>query len=218
VFRPDGSLGLLIPIGLLLLVIVLAVRERARQALLERWASSNGWSSRSRRLDPSLPTVTVDWIDRLPGRSPWGVSLLLSGTLSGRAVSVAEYANRETGGGDGTTLEMHRFIVVVVNLHTPLPDMEVRPRARRRFGRGTQSAETFDQRFRVLGDAVATEQVIPPALLAEHVAGTVPPWSVHHTELMTYTRGRLRDPERIPDFVAPLLRVADHLDPRGDVS
>lgn len=216
------SLGLLIPVGLFVLVVLLIVfarrRERARQTLLQQWASDNGWSY--------VPSPSVDWMNRLPGRSRRGVSLLLSGTLSGRSVNVAEYSyteSRMTTDSDGrshTTSETHRFIVVVVNLRRSLPDLEVRPRAglsrlaRTWFGAGTQSTETFDQRFRVLGDAAAAGRVIPPDLLAEHIAGTVPPWSVRNTELMTYARGRLQDPERIPDLVGPLLRVADHLDPQ----
>jgi hypothetical protein len=218
-------LGLLIPVGLIVLLIVLVVlvvharrRERARQALLQQWVGDNGWSY--------VPSPSVDWMHRLPGRRRKGVSLLLSGTVSGRPVNVAEYSyteSRTTTDSEGrshTTSETHRYIVVVVNLRRPLPDLEVRPRAglsrlaRTWFGGGTQSTEIFDQRFRVLGDAETAGQVIPPALYAEHVAGTVPPWSVHHTELMTYSRGRLQDPERIPELAGPLLRVAEHLDPQ----
>lgn len=109
--------------------------------------------------------------------------------------------------------------MLIVTLRTALPSLTVRPRAglsrlaRARFGGGTQSTKLFDQRFRVQGDAAAAQRVIPPALLADHIAGVVPPWSVRDTELMTYHRGRLRHPETIPELVGPLLTVACHLDP-----
>lgn len=211
--------------GVAVVIIVLLVirarrMERARQAQLRQWADDNGWSY--------MPSPSVDWGTRLPGRNRRGVSLLLAGRLSGRRVGVAEYSYTQTStstNSDGTSTtssQTHRFVVVVVKLPGPLPDLAVQPRAglsrlaRTWFGAGAKGAgdATFDRAYRVIGDPAVAARMIPDALIAEHVAGTVPPWSVHGDEIMTHQRGSLEGGERIPELVAPLLRVADHLAPQ----
>ena len=66
----------------------------------------------------------------------------------------------------------------------------------------------FDRTFRVDGDPVAVRWLLSPALVSAHVAGTVPPWSLHQSELMTHLPGRLDRLDRIPALAEPLTRVA----------
>ncbi len=208
---------------LVALIVVAAVisarRERERRERLRHWATRYEWAYVER--------PAVDWTARLPGRNRRGVSLLLSGVLDGHPVSVAEYSYTETHtstthNASGTTSTStssttHHFVVVVVRLPRPGPSVEVVPRhglsklGRALFGdRPTALGyEPFDRAFRIAAkDPGAARYLVGPALAGEHIAGRVPAWSLHGTELVTYRSGRLGPPEQIPDLVAPLLRVA----------
>jgi hypothetical protein len=76
------------------------------------------------------------------------------------------------------------------------------------FGTGSATGNAeFDKRFTVAGDPLA----LPPALVAAHLAGAVPGWSLYGTDLMTWRQGRIADPAQIFQLAAPLFPVADHL-------
>jgi hypothetical protein len=80
------------------------------------------------------------------------------------------------------------------------------------FGDGATAVgqEDFDRAYRVVSKD--PRAVLSPGLVAEHVAGRLPEWSLHGNELLTYRGGRIGDPATIPDQFTPLLRVAALLD------
>jgi hypothetical protein len=140
---------------------------------------------------------------------------------------VAEYAYSEThtsSGPDGvggstttTSTQTHHFVVTVVRLSRSYPPIAVEPRgALSKLGRtlfGAAGATTghanFDRQFRVTTtDRVLARRLITPALIGEHLAGAVPPWSLYGHDLLAYRPGRIDNPNHIPGIVAPLLRVA----------
>ncbi|WP_326558272.1 hypothetical protein [Micromonospora sp. NBC_01796] len=224
----DGLLAGLLGFGCLAAVAVLALlvvlvllgrrRNGQRRDTLRRWAGRNGWVY--------VPLPTVDWGTRLPGGNRAGVAVVVSGVVAGQRVSVAEYNHTETYTGTGsdgmggttstTSSHSHPYVVVVVHLGHAYPSVEVSPRGpAAQVGRalaGGGGAVTgdrdFDRAFRVEGDPVAVRWVLSPALVAAHVAGSVPPWILHQGELMTYLPGRLDQVDRIPALAEPLTRVA----------
>jgi hypothetical protein len=48
-------------------------------------------------------------------------------------------------------------------------------------------------------------------LIAEHVAGRVPGWSLADRDLLTWRSGQIRSPDQIGMLAAPLVRVAQLL-------
>ncbi|MFI5495618.1 hypothetical protein [Actinoplanes sp. NPDC051859] len=195
-------------------------RERDRRQALDLWAAARGWTV--------VVKPAVDWGSRLPGRNRRGVTLALTGPLWGRRASVADYSYTEvtsTGGADGTKTTTHHFTVLVVHLDRPSPLLGVAPRGtldrwgRALFGAGaTLGHEEFDRAFRVVGDPGASPYPLSPALLAAHVAGAAPSWTVSGTDLVTCTPGRLKDPQTIPYLLGSLYRVADLLTGRAPVA
>jgi hypothetical protein len=213
-------------VALLVLIVVGAVvsarRERQRREALRLWAARHGWTYAEQ--------PTTDWGARLPGHNRRGVSLMLSGVLGGYPVSVADYSythttTSTTRNADGTSSTStssttYHFVVVVVRLGRPGPPVEVQPRhglsklGRALFGEAATAIghEPFDSAFKISAkDPAAARHLVGPRLAAEHLAGRVPAWSLRGVELMTYQRGRLGEPERIPGLVAPLVRVASLL-------
>jgi hypothetical protein len=207
-------------VGLLALIVVLIVfsvrRERQRQARIRQWAERRGW------------TVTVrprgiEWTSLLPGRNRRGVSLLLSGTLYGRPVAIAEYSytvTTSTGTSGGSTTVTYNFIVTVARLPAWYPPVAVQPRgAMSKLGRsifGDNAAATgheeFDRRFRVVTkDPAASRALIGPALVGEHLAGRIPGWSLAGQDLLTWQVGPIKDPSQLETVAAPVLRIADLL-------
>jgi hypothetical protein len=200
-------------------IVVSVRRERRRREALRLWAARYGWTY--------LERPATDWGDRLPGRNRRGVSLVLSGVVDEYPVSVADYEYTETStsttrNADGsssssTSSRTHHFIVIVVRLPRPAPALAVQPRGglsklgRTVFGDRASALgyEPFDRAFKVVTkDPGAARHLIGPVLAGEHVAGRVPAWSVRGVELLTYERGRLGDPARIPALAAPAVRVA----------
>jgi hypothetical protein len=210
-------------VGLVVFALVQKSRRqrRRRQRLIE-WAARNGWAF--------TPSPAVDWASRLPGRNKKGVSLALSATIGRHPVSVGEYSYTEShissapDGAGGTTTtttsQTHQYIVTVVRLAQSYHPIAVQPRKAmsrlgRRLGKDDPNAtgnDRFDRQFKVHADDMAyARHLVGPALVAEHVAGTVPPWNLHGNELLAYRNGRLDKPEQVPALVAPLIRVADLL-------
>jgi hypothetical protein len=211
----SGGVALLAVVGVVLLTVRARRRARRRRAALRRWADANGWVVAS---DP-----VVDWGSRLPGGDTHGVSVALSGSMSGRPVGVGEYAFTESAtirrpdGGHGTRRSTHEYVVVVVRLDPPSAYLGVQPcEVLARWGRTVLGVGSpigdgrFDERLRIVGDPAVAAYRLPDALVAAHVDGTVPPWTLYGSELMTWYPGRI-DPARVREAVEPLLRVADLL-------
>jgi hypothetical protein len=176
-------------------LVVKASRQRRRRDQLVQWAARNGWSV--------TPTPAVDWGARLPGGNRKGVSVALSAMMGGRPVSIAEYSYTENATGSPQT---HQFIVTVVRLAQSYPPVAVQPRhALSKLVK--MGGDSFERQFKVEG----AHQLVGPALVAEHLAGTVPPWNLYGNELLAYRHGRLDRPDQIPALVSPLVRVADLL-------
>jgi hypothetical protein len=209
----------------LALAIVLAVaarrRERRRREALQVWAVRSGWQYR--------PRPQVEWWRRMPGRNKRGVALALSGVVGGRPASAAEYSYTTTstthyGASVQSTSSTHHYVLYVVRLRGPWPAMAVQRRgAASRFGRalfGDRATavgyEPFDSAFRVSAEhAEQVRGLLGRELLAEHVAGRLPDWSLHGDELMTMETGLIADPAIIPGRLAALVRIADLLESRG---
>jgi hypothetical protein len=213
-----GGLGCLAVV--VVLVIVLAVvghrRERERKERLQYWAVRNHWQYQ--------PHPRVEWWRRMPGRNRRGVSLALMGVLGGRPVAVAEYSyttTSTTNNSDGSTSSSsttHHYVLYVVRLREPWPAVAVHRRgAMSRFGRtlfGDRATalgyEPFDSAYRISAERPETvRQVFGRDLVAEHVAGRLPEWSLHGDELMSTEAGRIAEPERIPGRFGALVRIAD---------
>jgi hypothetical protein len=159
-------------------------------------------------------------VARLPGRNRRGVSLLISGVVSGRPVSVAEYSyrtsSRNSDGTDSTTT--HHYIVTGVRLDTQYAPIAVVSRgALSRLGRnvfGDNAAATghdgFDREFRVdTKDPALARTLLGPALIAEHLADRVPDWSLAGLDLLTWQPGQIKDPDQIATLAARLVRVTE---------
>ncbi|MEH1130656.1 hypothetical protein [Micromonospora sp. CPCC 206061] len=214
------GLGLVLLIAFVVVATVLGVRhERRRRAALRDWARRHGWRY--------VEEPRVDWMSRMPGTSRRRVTLALTGVLNGREVTVADYSyirssTSTTTGADGhsstsTSSTTHHFVVVVVSLPEPGPTLAVERRGGlSKLGRAilgdkptALGDEQFDSKFRLTGpDPDTIRRYVGPALVAEHIAGRVPPWSLYGSQLLTYYEGSIDDPERIPAFAEPLVRVA----------
>ncbi|HET8684688.1 MAG TPA: hypothetical protein VFM54_22880 [Micromonosporaceae bacterium] len=192
-------------------------RDQDRRERIQQWAVENSWAY--------TPSPQVGWGSRLPGRNRDGVSWVLSGTVQDYPVSIADYTYTEvigdTIGGVAAAMYPRHLLVVVVRLGEPCPAVAVEPLAgmaaigRALFGDRGEAVgdERFDQRFRIVtkADRSHARQLVGPALVAEHVAGTVPAWSLKDGELLAYREEELDDPEQIPTLAAPLTRVAGML-------
>jgi hypothetical protein len=210
----------------LTIAIVFAViarrRERQRREALQYWAVRNHWQYQ--------PRPDVEWWRRMPGRNRRGVVLALSGTVGGRPASIAEYmytTTSTTTGADGataTTSSTHHYVLYVVRLRHAWPTIAVHHRgAMSRFGRtlfGDRATalgyEPFDSAYRVSAERPeAAREIFGRSLVAEHVAGRLPEWSLYGDELMTYVTGRIGDPAMIPAQFAALVRIADLIESRS---
>lgn len=195
--------------------VVAARRERERREALQVWAKRHGWQVVER--------PDVEWGRRMPGRNRRGVSLALFGTVDGRPVSIADYSyttsstSTDANGASQTTTTTHHHVAVVVRLRMPRPTVAVHRRGggsklwRSLFGdRATAIGyEAFDSAYRVsAADPTLVRAVLGGPLVAEHVAGRLPDWSVEGNELLTFFQGRIGAPEQIPAQIGPLLRVA----------
>ena len=200
--------------GLLAVLIVVTVRQaRRREQMFRQWATRAGWTLTER--------PQTGWYRFLPGGNRYGVSRALSGTVRGRPVTVAEYTHRERRViGETSSISTHRYVVVVVRLGRPYPLIAVDSRGafsklgRKLFGDGQAATgnDEFDRRFRIATKEPAiARQVVGPQLIAAHLAGTVPAWTVSGLELLTYREGTIDRPDRIPVLAEPTLRIADLL-------
>jgi hypothetical protein len=187
--------------------------DRRRRDWIGQWAAQHGWTVEK--------DSAVGWTSRLPGRDPYGVSLVVSGMVNGRRFSVADYSyirfqpvRSESTSRTGTP---RHLIVAVIQLGESYPPVAVQPRRTlsrlRRVWFGDRATATghaeFDRRFRVVAQDPAARGLVDPALIVEHLAGRVPPWSVAGTELLNYQPGELRDPGQVLVAVGALSRVVE---------
>ncbi|MGE7002961.1 hypothetical protein ACQKHK_12560 [Staphylococcus capitis] len=228
----SGTLIAVVVLVLVALAIWGYLRDRRRQDAIIRWAARSGWTIQK---DAQVP-----FLNRLPGYERRKISLLLHSTISGRPVAVAEYSwTRANPGssyadaGDGIldslvpdlfgdpSLNSHHFVVTAVRLPRPYPPLSVARRRHGLYGLRQKMAggkavsldyPPFDDKFRVTtNQQELARRLLGPTLVAEHVDGRLPTWSVVDHDLISWRPGRLDDPEKIPEEIAPLLRVADLL-------
>jgi hypothetical protein len=204
-------------IALTVLVVLLHVyraqKERARQARISQWAASHGWTV-------TLRPRALEWCNQLPGHDRRGVSLILSGNVSGWPVSVADYSyvtTSSTGPDGATTRTRHRFIVTAVRLPGPYKPIAVQSRkglsrvGRAIFGDGAAATgnEGFDRRFRVqTKDPATSRALIGPTLISEHLAERIPEWNLAGQNLLTWQSGKIEDPSCIQPLADRLVYVA----------
>jgi hypothetical protein len=201
------SIAAFTAVVLIALAVWRARRERARKAEISQWAVSRGWTVTPR------PGV-LEWTSRLPGTNRGGVSLIVSGTVNGWPVRVAEYSYT-TSSEDSTTT--HRYVVTAVLLAAWYEPVAVQSRGGiSRLGKaifGDNAAATghedFDRQFRVKTTDLATSRaLLGPALIAEHLAGQIPAWSLAGQDLLAWQEGKIGDASRIEGLAAGLVRVA----------
>ncbi|WP_066367171.1 hypothetical protein [Herbidospora mongoliensis] len=193
------------------LIVISGLSERKRTKQIREWAADHGWTV-EKRPPPS------GWAARLPGGYGHGVSLLLSGTVDGRPVAVADYAySARDSDGEETA---YNYVVTAVRFDRRYPPIAVVSRgAFSRLGRrmfGDNAAATghvdFDRRFRVVTqDPELSRALLGPALIAAHLADRIPEWSLADHDLLAWEPGRIKDGDHIETRVTALLRVADLL-------
>ncbi|GAB2509620.1 hypothetical protein [Nocardia heshunensis] len=206
------------PIVLMIVLIPITIRaERARKTRIREWAAACGWHFQER--------ASAAWTGRVPGHNRHGIGVTVTGHMGGRWVSVSEYAYQTTShSGDSTQTDTHHYIVAVAQLDRPHPPLAVRGRGLvSMFGRalfGDKPTATgnvlFDARFRIdAADPAHAKAMVSPSLVAAHIAGTVPQWSLYGNELLMYTKvsGKIQDPRLIPWHAGQISHVADLLGP-----
>lgn len=217
-------------ITLIITLITAVVRaERKRQERIRQWAAHHGWTVQKwptgdwgMGYGTAKRRGSSSWAARLPGKNRHGVSLLVSGVVSGRLVGVAEYSYETTSSdSDGSSSKTtHHYIVTAVRLDALYPPIAVVPRgALSRLGRtmfGDNAAatghEAFDRQFRVdTKDPALARALLGPALIGEHLAGRVSAWSLAGSDLLAWRPGSIKDPDQIAALVIPLVRVAEFL-------
>jgi hypothetical protein len=220
-----GILCLLVVALTIAAVIAGRRRERRRTDRLQAWARQNGWTV--------IPHPAVHWGARLPGGNRRGVTVAVSGAVSGRPVSVAEYVAtvaQTTSAPDGmggtttsTTTTTHHYTAAVAALSRPMPYVAVERRgrvsrlARAVLGPGETASGNadFDRAFRIrTAEPAGVRRWCTPALIDAHLRGQMPDWSVTGTEVLTFRAGRL-DPSTIPDEAARIAFLGAHLDRGG---
>jgi len=195
-------------------VVVVLGRLRAGEAMatLESWARTSGWTI-ERQPD-------TGWTRRVSGRDDDRVTFAVRGVVDGRAVAVAEYHySKAYNGALGRRGQTYDRVLLVAQLRRPARTVAV---SRRKSWQRSQhfmerdrptsvGVEAFDLEYRVEApDVRAVRMVIGEHLIAEHIAGRLPDWSVEGTEVLTYRDGRLGgDLSGIPTQFSAILRVAE---------
>jgi hypothetical protein len=110
-----------------------------------------------------------------------------------------------------------RYLVCVVDVGGSYPAIEVVERSSGsklwRWLTGPKDTEIgvpeFDERYRIATESPdVARQLIGPALIQAHVAGSVPPWSLYGSDLLAYWPGRLEPEQALPSLDA-LISVAE---------
>ncbi|MET7394615.1 hypothetical protein ABZS66_14095 [Dactylosporangium sp. NPDC005572] len=211
-----GCVGLFL-VAVIAGAVVARRKERERVERIRQWAGAAGWRLEVR--------PQVEWGRRMPGRNRRGVSLAVSGQLDGRPVTAAEYSyttTTSTGTNGTSSTTTYHYVILVVGMRGVWPVVAVHRRGKlSRFGRalfGDRATavgyKPFDRDYRVTADDPARVRgVLGRDLIAAHAAGRLPQWSLGGRELLTFREGRIVQPEALPAELAPLVRVADLIEP-----
>jgi hypothetical protein len=203
--------------GLAALIVnrIQARAQRRRYGRLRRWAGANGWTV--------VESPQVNWPDRLPGAELGSgkVTLLLSGTVEGRSVAVGEYEHTyPEPGASGDRYTTDSYIVAGVWL-----DRQYAPFSLYETNLGEKVLRSivgrsgvplgyapFDRKYRIVAaDPVDIPRYLTPPLVADHVSGVAPLWSLQDSELIVYRPGTIDDPSRIPKAATEAIRMAQLL-------
>jgi hypothetical protein len=220
-----GTLIAVSVIALIAVVVTLSVplialtqrREQRRLESLAAWATTLGWTVYA-------GNVEVPWTARLPGANPRGVRCLFTGIYRDLPISVAEYTYQTTqvthlNGQTQVMTDHHDFVVCVVHLPYSYPAIEVSGRGSGsrawRWLTGPDTTEigipAFDKNYRVRSThPELVRHIIGPALVRAHLAGMVPNWSLHGTDLLVYWPGRM-EPARVLPALDAVVRVGSLL-------
>ncbi|MET8651303.1 hypothetical protein [Nocardia aurea] len=210
-------IGTLLMLACFLMVTTRSAQEEQRRSdALRQWAVHHGWQWAA--------AYPAPWTVRMPGANPHGVGYGFTGIADGRRVTVTEYTHRtrkRRALDEGSTRTVtHHHVVTIVHLDRPHPPVAVAARGvlsafeRAVFGERPVATGNlwFDNRFWIVSrDPGYVRHLIGPDLMAAHIAGVVPLWSVTGNHLVSYSPGRLNHLPAIPTHIAPLLRVASLL-------
>ncbi|MFI9511105.1 hypothetical protein [Nocardia sp. NPDC052566] len=193
-------------VGALALGVIYLREERQRVQSLQDWAAKNGW-----RYTKGGPLA---WRSRLPSGTIIGATL--TGTVDGRPVTIAEF-RYSSGAKDSATNHAVAVLVLIDGRHPPV-DVDRRGMFSK-LGRSllgdrptATGNEAFDAEFRIsAADPNYARLLVGPPLMAAHLDGSVPWWSVDGNGLLTWHHGRVKDPGTVPTVAAPLIRVAELL-------
>ena len=139
----------------------------------------------------------------------------LYGVVAGRPVAIAEcfLSTQNTA-----KQEPEPFVLLMAGLRKPVPTIAVHQRldwerTERRLALDRPTFvgdDAFDQEYRVVApDPAAARAAIGPALIAAHVAGKLPDWSVRGTEVLTYRAGNVGMLTSIPNQFTSVMLIAD---------
>ncbi len=208
-----GPFGLLLLGSVVIFAIVNVQRERKRQDRIAQWAAEHCWSITKK--------PAVSWARQLPDRNGT-VRLLVCAPIGGFTVGVAEYTYTTSSGSDSSSTTTRHLLVTTIRLPDRYSAIAVvRRGVLSQLGRemlGDTAFATgnagFDERFRIdTRHPDLARALVGPALIAEHLAEHIPTWSLADHDLLTWQKGKIRDPEQIPALVEPLMRVAQLLPP-----
>jgi hypothetical protein len=182
--------------------------DRARVAGLEKWALANDWRF--------VRHPAVDWPGRVREHSTDRLKFALYGLVDGRAVAIAECDF--SSASNTSEPRTDPVVLLMAELRQPAQTVAVHRRTaweqsdrRRALDRPTfVGVEAFDHEYRIVApDPRAARAVVGPALIAEHVAGTLPDWSVQGREVLTCRPGQIGVFIGIPGQFTSVMRVAD---------
>ena len=185
--------------GVVWLYVRSSQNEKKRVKSVEHWAIRNGWDL-SR--DTSLP-----FQDDLPGlrfRNRW-VPLLLSSTVNGRPVAVADYTymKTDTSGSETSSEVRDTTMVTAVRLPRSYPHVSVRLR------RGGAFSEAIDKVFEPVGKVF--KALNPMTYVEEKVYGPDPVrLQLGHPQFDEKFEVHSSDPEFARRLIGPML-VAEHV-------
>jgi len=144
------------------------------------------------------------------------VEFAVYGLVDGRPVGIAECAFSGPSNNSGSPAGP--FVLLMAELRQPARTVAVHRRAawekndrRRALDRPTfVGVEDFDREYRIVTpDPRAARAVVGPALIAAHLTGRLPDWSVQGTEVLICRPGHIGAFTRIPGQFKSIMRVAD---------
>jgi hypothetical protein len=189
------------------LILLVWQYDQARKSGLRKWALANDWRYVRR--------PAIDWSGRVRDGFTGPVAFALYGVVAGRPVAIAEcFLSKQ----NSAKQEPEPFVLLMAGLREPVPAVAVHrrldwERTERRLALDRPTFvgdDVFDQEYRVVApDSAAARAVVGPALIAAHVAGKLPDWSVRGTEVLTYRAGDVGMFTSIPNQFTSVMLIAD---------